>query len=152
MEQSSNVKHIRQAISLLHDHSTESIATLQKSQEWKNRSPSSTCQGCSAPTHPAGQTQSPAYNQTCFNCQKIGHFTKICWSKPPRQQGLLETTGIIPHSKLSNIHHMASSDPAPLITVNITSANSSSDVKVLLDSDVSISASGRDTGLPQWTA
>ena len=38
---------------------------------------------------------------------------------------------------------MASSDPAPLITVNITSANSSSDVKVLLDSGADILSSGR---------
>ena len=39
---------------------------------------------------------------------------------------------------------MASSDPAPLITVNITSANGSSDVKVLPDSGADISASGRE--------
>ena len=62
----------------LHDHSTESIVALQKSQDWKNCSPASTCQGCGARTHPAGRTQCPAYNQTCFNCQKVGHFTKVC--------------------------------------------------------------------------
>ena len=50
----------------------------------------------------------------------------------------------MPHSKLSNIHHMASSDPAPLITVNITSTNGSSDVTVLPDSWADISASGRE--------
>ena len=40
----------------LHDNSTESIAALQKSQDWKNRFPTSTCQGCGGQTHPAGQT------------------------------------------------------------------------------------------------
>ena len=128
----------------LHDHSTESIAVLQKSQDWKNCSPTSTCQGCGAQTHPAGRTQCPAYNQTCFNCHKVGHFTKVCRSRPPRQWGPLEITGTMSHSKLSNIHHMVSSDPAPLITVNIISANGSSDVTVLPDSRADISASGRE--------
>ena len=39
---------------------------------------------------------------------------------------------------------MASSDPAPLITVNVTSANGSSDVTILPDSGADISASGRE--------
>ena len=41
----------------LYDHSTESIAALQKSQDQKNHSPTSTCQGCCASAHQAGQTQ-----------------------------------------------------------------------------------------------
>jgi len=48
------------------------------------------------------------------------------------------------HPKMSNIHHMASTDPAPLITVNITSANGSHDIKILPDSDTDISESGRE--------
>ena len=39
---------------------------------------------------------------------------------------------------------MASSDPAPLITVNITSVNGSTDVTVLVDSEANISASERE--------
>ena len=39
---------------------------------------------------------------------------------------------------------MASSDPAPQITVSITSANGSSDIKVLPNSGADISASGRE--------
>jgi len=45
---------------------------------------------------------------------------------------------------MSNIHHMSSTDPAPLITVNITSANGSHDIKVLPDSGTDISASGKE--------
>jgi len=37
----------------LHEY-TDSIATLHKSQDWKHHSPTSPCQGCGAPTHPAG--------------------------------------------------------------------------------------------------
>ena len=40
---------------------------------------------------------------------------------------------------------MASSDPARLITANITSANGSSDVKVLSGSGADIPTSGRET-------
>ena len=39
---------------------------------------------------------------------------------------------------------MASSDSAPLITVNITSTNGSSDVNILNDSGTYILASGRE--------
>jgi len=39
---------------------------------------------------------------------------------------------------------MASTDPAPLITVNITSTNGSHDIKVLPDSGADILASGRE--------
>ena len=37
----------------LHEY-TDSIAALHKSQDWENHSPTSLCQGCGAPTHPAG--------------------------------------------------------------------------------------------------
>ena len=75
----------------MQNHSTESVAALHKPPDWKQHPPVSTCPGGGAPAHSTDRTQCPAYNQTCFNCQKTGHFTK------------------------SNIHHMSSSDPAPLI-------------------------------------
>lgn len=128
----------------IHSHNTESIAALHKPQDWKQRPPVSTCTGCGARAHPAGRTQCPAYNQMCFNCQKTGHFAKVCRSKTHRQRGFPTATGIPPNPKLSNIHHMASSDPAPLISVNVKSANGSGDIKVLPDSGADISASGKE--------
>ena len=128
----------------MQSYSTESVAALHKPQDWKQRLPVSTCPGCGAPAHPAGRTQCPAYNQTCFNCQKTGHFAKVCRSKVPRQRGPPMETNTTSHTKLSNIHHMSSSDPAPMIPVNITSTNGSCDIEVLPDSGADISASGKE--------
>ena len=50
----------------LHNYNPE-VAALRKPQDQHPRPPTSTCQGCGAPTHPACPTQCPAYNQTCFN-------------------------------------------------------------------------------------
>ena len=127
----------------MQSHSTESVAALHKPPDWKQRPPVSTCPGCGAPAHPTGRTQCPAYNQTCFNCRKTGHFAKVCRSKAPRQRGPHMETSTTSQTKLSNIHHMSSSDPAPLIKVNITSTNGSCDIEVLPDSGADISASGK---------
>ena len=48
------------------------------------------------------------------------------------------------YSKISNIHHMGSSNAAPLITVNVTSTKGSSNIQALPDSGADISASGRE--------
>ena len=48
------------------------------------------------------------------------------------------------HTKLSNIRHVSSSDPAPLRPVNITSTNGSCDIEVLPDSGADISESGKE--------
>ena len=61
----------------MQSHSTESVAALHKPPGWKQRPPVSTCPGCGAPAHPTGRTQCPAYNQTCFNCRKTGHFASL---------------------------------------------------------------------------
>ena len=127
----------------MQSHSTESVAALHKPPDWKQRPPVSTCPGCGAPAHPTGRTQCPAYNQTCFNCRKTGHFARVCRSKAPRQRGPHMETSTTSQTKLSNIHHMSSSDPAPLIKVNITSTNGSCDIEVLPDSGADISASGK---------
>ena len=125
----------------MQSYRTESVAALHKLQDWKQRLPVSLCPGCGAPAHPTGRTQCPAYNQTCFNCRKTGHFAKVCRSKTPRQRGPPMDTS---HTKLSNIRHVSSSDPAPLIPVNITSTNGSCDIEVLPDSGADISASGKE--------
>ena len=43
------------------------------------------CQGCGAKPHSAGFTQCPVYNVTCFHCQKVGNFAKVCRSKSLRK-------------------------------------------------------------------
>ena len=62
----------------------EAVAALQRQRNPKSLVPKTTCPGCGAATHPGGRSQCPAYMQTCFQCQKIGHFAKVCRSKPAR--------------------------------------------------------------------
>ena len=115
---------------------------------------------CGAASHPAGRTQCPAYSHICFNCQKVGHFAKVCRSKPSRQHSPFTnmdqrtphaghrslsatTTEGSPHPELDNIQHVASSDPAPLISLDVISANGSCYTKALPDSSADISAAGK---------
>ena len=137
-------------------HNPESIAALRKPQNRKSYSSTSTCQGCGAVSHPAGRTQCPGYSQICFNCQKVGHFAKVCRSKPSRQhapltnteqrtphaghRSLSATTDDPTHPTLDNIQHVASYDPAPLVNLDVIFANGSCNTKVLPDSGADISA------------
>ena len=146
----------------------ESIAAFRKPQNQKSYSSTSTCQGCGAVSHPAGRTQYPAYSQMCFNCQKVGHFAKVCWSKPSRQHtpftnteqrtphaghhSLSAITDDPTHPTLDNIQHVASSEPAPLVNLDVISANGSCNTKALPDSGADISAAGKAilSTLNQW--
>ena len=119
----------------------------------------SICQGCSTASHPGGRIHCPAYNQICFNCQKIGHFAKVCRSKLSQQQGT-PTTGVQrnPHPgqhslsttdvdttdpRLDNIQYVASSDPAPSIYLDIIATNGCCNTRALPDSGADISAAGK---------
>ena len=96
-------------------------------------------------------TQCPAYSQIC---QKVGHFSKVCRSKPSRQHSpFTNMEQRTTHCSLSatttdgSIHpelqHVASSDPAPLINLDVISANGSCYTKALPDSGADISAAGK---------
>ena len=66
------------------DHG-ESVSTLQNTRDKKVNASltlsSSQCLGCGAKLHPGGRSQCPAYRQICHNCQKIGHYGKVCRGK-----------------------------------------------------------------------
>ena len=59
----------------LHNYNPE-VAALRKPQDQHPRPPTSTCQGCGAPTHPAGRTQCPAYNQTAKKLAILQRFAE----------------------------------------------------------------------------
>ena len=66
------------------DHG-ESVSTLQNTRDKKVNASltplSPQCPGCGTKPHPGGRPQCPAYRQLCHNCQKVGHFAKVCRSK-----------------------------------------------------------------------
>ena len=83
-KQSTCVKHrkqprnratIQQGLSHLHD----SVTALKTQKPF---TPQCLCPGCGAQPHPAGRTQCPTYRVSCHNCKKLGHFSRVCRSKP----------------------------------------------------------------------
>ena len=140
----------------LHSNNTDIVAALRKPQNRKPQPTTPTCQGCGAISHPDGRTHGPAYSQICFNCQNVGHFAKVCQSRPSRPQAFpITAIQRTPHSGqcnlsasnddtnhpgLDNIKHVASSDPAPTISLDIIAANGSCKSMALPDSGADISA------------
>jgi len=108
-------------------HYTVPLRMLQHLRSLRTRNHNQYIKDVAAP-HPGGQTQCLAYSQICFNCQKIGHLAKVCWSRPgqhfpptnavqhiphPGQRGLSTSNADTTHPELDNIKHVASSHPAP---------------------------------------
>lgn len=137
----------KQRMNLANQHS-DTIAALQRPLDKRNTpQPQTTpCPGCGGPSHPNGRSQCPAYSQICFHCQKIGHFAKVCRSRhnpqytPPQTQ----KRPSIRHLTISNIKNVTATEPAPLIRIQITSSNGSTDFNVLPDSGADISAAGKE--------
>ena len=105
----------------------ETIAALQRHRNQNSPVPTRTpCPGCGAATHPGGRSQCPAYSQTCFHCQKVGHFVKVCRSKPsshnphPTSAQAPASTATIRHLTISNIRNVTANEPAPLVKVLVT--------------------------------
>ena len=64
-----------------------SVSAIHKPQDQKGYTPPMTRPDCGSKSHPTGRTQCPAYGQTYHNCQKIGHYAKVCCGKSTRHQG-----------------------------------------------------------------
>ena len=89
---------------------------------------------------------------SCHNCKKLGHFSRVCRSKPIQPHPLRPYTSTLqsiqPYSflseqaGLSNIHHVTSTDPAPKLKIDITTHNGATTTAVLPDSGADISAAG----------
>lgn len=126
-------------------HHNESVAALQNPHKKYYTLPA----GCGAEPHPGGRTYCPAYGMPCHNCKKIGHFAKVCcsWStatsEPNKPMTPIANALSVPKTMLSNIRYVTSTDPAPTITVNITSCNGSVSTQALPDSGADISAAGK---------
>ena len=113
-----------------------------------------TCPGCGSKPHLGGRAHCPAYDKTCHHCNKAGHFARVCQARqvwPPTQppatstakamQVLPENPETVPN-KMSALKQVISAEPAPTITIRITTANGSTVTSVLPDSGADISAAG----------
>ena len=79
-------------------------------QHAKNKA--GTCSGCGGNHHEGGRQNCPAYHQSCHNCGKVGHFSRVCRA---RQKPLVygsrqktdtpqaNTLSIMPLIQVSNI-------------------------------------------------
>ena len=106
-----------------------------------------------APAHQGGRQQCPAYNVTCRQCKKIGHFTRVCrgwrppppFSNPPQNPPTLPGARVVsttPHVAIAKLLPPLSFEPAPTIGVHMSSLNGQATIQALPDSGADICVAG----------
>ena len=118
-----------------------------------------TCPGCGSKLHIGGRARCLAYEQTCHHCNKMGHFSMVCrarqvYTRPPQPPGpqtpsTLSTSSLqmaqiddTQLSQLSTIRQVTATEPAPTVSIRISSTNGSCETQALPDSGANISAAG----------
>ena len=113
--------------------------------------PTKTCPGCGSNLHVGGRKSCPAFNQTCRNCGKVGHFGRVCrqklMTKPIPQTNPPQTGSLsIPpdHSSQATLSNLGNAPfvPAPRINILATTPYGQAYVEVLPDSGADICAAG----------
>ena len=135
---------------------SELIAALHQPQQSTHHTPP-VCPGCGSATHRGGHRQCPAYNRTCAHCHKVGHFTKVCRSRPAQPPpSIVENqpsarTIRVQSKELSQQQHLqlykvqeAATEPVLTITVQVSSSTGTQNLDVLPDSGADISAAGQE--------
>ena len=115
------------------------------------------CPGCGSAAHRGERRQCPAYNRTCGHCHKVGHFAKVCRSRPTQPPpSIVENqpsarTIRVQSKELSQQQHLqlykvqeAATEPAPTITVQVSSSTGTRNLNVLPDSGADISTAGQE--------
>lgn len=120
------------------------VQAIQKTSLGTSHKPLGTCPGCGAGRHQGGRQNCPAYHATCRNCNKTGHFARVCRSRQ-RQQGAHTqgvTAPITSAVSLEPIVFSTASESAPTIEIQMSSLNGHATVLTLPDSGAEISIAG----------
>ena len=122
------------------------VQTVQKtSQNISQRPPSTTCPGCGSGHHPGGRQNCPAYHAACRNCNKNGHFARVCRSRRRQHLGTPNSPSATPSTSAVSLEpHVFSTmiEPAPTIEIQMSSLNGHASVSALPDSGAEISIAG----------
>ena len=103
------------------------------------------CSGCGNKPHLGGHSRCPAFGLSCNVCGKLGHFAKVCHSKTPQPDTTPTSIDANALSLISTIRNVTATDPAPNITLNISSLNGCIAATILPDLGADISAAGEET-------
>ena len=108
------------------------------------------CSGCGNAFHEGGRKKCPAFHQTCRNCGKMGHFSKVCLQKqvPPGQQKQVTPqaktlyTDNLPLVHISELSDSKPLTPAPTVKMQVATCNGQTSFDILPDSGADICAAG----------
>ena len=133
------------------------VATVRHSPQAPTNHMPLACPGCGSAFNRGRHRQCPEYNRTCAHCHKVWHFAKVCQSRqalpvPSNNEHQPNARAIRVQSQhLSQQHHLqlytvqeTATEPAPTITVQISSSTGTRDLNVLPDSGADISAAGQE--------
>ena len=140
---------------VVQEQETDMVATLHSPQLGAQQRKSHACPGCGGTLHKGGHIHCPAYDKVCSCCHKVGHFAGVCRSKQRSHQQVPINDSSQPtanairlqspqgdHIQLYNIIG-SKAEPAPTISVQMTSSERTALVTVLPDSGADISAAGQ---------
>ena len=108
---------------------------------------SSTCPGCGAGHHQGGRQSCPAYRVTCHNCNKPGHFARVCRSRRRQQVANVQednqdTAPATSAVTLDPLVFSTAIESAPTIEIQMSSLNGNATAVTLPDSGAEISIAG----------
>ena len=106
--------------------------------------PSHTCPRCGARANPAGRKVCPAYNQLCHYCHKIGHYARVNQATLSQQTNPQGAEQEIRSPKMSTTKQVIAAEPAPTISICISTNKRSYQTQLLPDSSADILAAGQD--------